>query len=129
MSIVLQSALQVASREVNAHGHSVVVAMGKALADVFTKPADAHHHFHFMIHTPQMFWQEEGLAVLQQRRLWFHEHHWLSSFILAAIHLLVMEYVVFSDAKDFHVLLLLKLIGFLQYYNVFTFNILQKNGN
>ena len=112
VTVVLQPTLQVAGGEVDAHGHGVVVAVSKALADVFAKPADAHHHFHFMIHPPQMLRQEEWLAVLQQCRLGFHEHYRLSSFILPAIHLLVMEYVVFSDAKDFHVLLLLKLIGF-----------------
>ena len=69
LSSFSQFLLHLACRKVDAHGHCVIVAMGKALWNGLAQLADAHHQFGLILYSSQMIRDEERLAVVEQRRI------------------------------------------------------------
>lgn len=65
--------LQVTGREVNAHGHSIVVPVCKAWRYVLAQSADAYHQFGFVVNPLREVGDEEGFPVFQYGRVGLHE--------------------------------------------------------
>ncbi len=74
-------ALQVAGGEVDTHGDSVVITVGKAFRNALTQPTDAHHQLRLVVHLFRPIGDEERLVILQQCRVSFGEYDGLLRFI------------------------------------------------
>ena len=57
--------LQVACREVDAHRHRIVIAMGKARSNILAQTADAYHHFRLIMHFVGKVGDKERFAIFQ----------------------------------------------------------------
>ena len=74
--------LHLARREVNAHRHGIVVAMGKLDGNALAQTTDAHHHLCFVVDAPHEVGHKERFPVLQQCRVSLGEYHRLLSLAL-----------------------------------------------
>ena len=63
--------LQIACREVDAHRHRIVIAMGKAGSNILAQTADAHHHFRLIMHFVGKVGDKERFAIFQYSRIGF----------------------------------------------------------
>ena len=64
-----QLLLHLAGGKVDAHGHRIIIAVGETLRNGLAQLADAHHQFGLILYSSQMVWNEERLAVVEQRRI------------------------------------------------------------
>ena len=68
-AFIPQFLLEVTCREVDADGQFVVVAMGKAFADVLANMGYLHHNLGLIVETGCKVWHKEGLAWLDDARI------------------------------------------------------------
>jgi hypothetical protein len=92
--------LQVACREVNAECHSIVIGMGKLLADGFAKLVDPHHKLCLVMDVIGEIRVKEGCIIPQEGAVRFHEKHWL--LWKRVVEFFGVVDVVATDADDFH---------------------------
>ena len=81
LALSAQFLLQLASGEVDAHRHGVVIARGETLGDGLAKARDAHNKLSLIVDASEVIGYEEGLVVLQQRRVGFCKDDGLLWFI------------------------------------------------
>ena len=76
-SAVAELGLEVASGKVDSYSHFVVIAMGKALTDVFASPVDTYYDFCLVVESFGEIRYEERFTWLYDGRVGFGENHWL----------------------------------------------------
>ena len=67
-----QVSLPIASGEVYADGHLVIVSSSEPFVDVFTQPVDLDDELRLVVHLVRKVGEEEGLAIFQHG-IGFHE--------------------------------------------------------
>ena len=66
LPLLPQLLLHLTGREVDAHGHSVIIAVGETLRDGLAQFADANHQFRLILDSSEMVGDKEWLAIVEQ---------------------------------------------------------------